>query len=63
MFIVVVFDAHGNGNPIMCASTSNIEGGNLALWIIALKDKMARLDPDWRPNTFMIDNNRIFNKS
>ena len=60
---MVVFDAHGNGNPIVCASTSNTEGDNLALWTIALKDKLARLDLDWRPNAFMIDSNRVFNKS
>jgi hypothetical protein len=52
----MVFDSFSNGIPVTWIIISNAKASDIAIWLNAINEKMKRLDVEWKPKVFIVDN-------
>jgi hypothetical protein len=52
----MVFDSFSNGIPVTWIITSSAKASDIAIWLNAINEKMKRLDVEWKPKVFIVDN-------
>ena len=52
---MMVFDDWRNGVPVAFVITARSKQSDLVPWMHALKEKLERINPRWRPTAFVLD--------
>ena len=52
----MVFDSFSNGIPVAWIITSSAKASDMTIGLDAINEKMKRLDIEWKPNVFIVDN-------
>ena len=52
----MVFDSFSSGIHITWIITSNAKASSMAIWLNAKNKKMKKLDLEWKPEAFIVDN-------
>eukprot|EP01018_Ginkgo_biloba_P019858 Gb_28340 [translate_table: standard] len=55
LLTLLVFDAHHNGVPVACIISSCSSTSDIQSWMEKLRSKIYKMDPTWRPSSFMVD--------
>jgi hypothetical protein len=55
LFTLMVFDAHCTRVPVAWIVTSCQTCDDLVEWLTALKTKLLRKNPEWKPSCFIVD--------
>ena len=55
LFTLMVFDDFRNGVPIAWIITSRQKEEDLIQWLTALRAKAMKVQPEWRPSCFIVD--------
>lgn len=53
---MMVFDSFSNDIHISWCITSNAKASNMAIWLNAKNEKIKKLDLEWKPEAFIVDN-------